>query len=154
SRRARMPRWYGSPAVAHTASFTHIGTPRKGPSGSGPTASRRASSKRRWITALQMPSSASMRAMAASTSSSAVHSRRPRGAANAVASAVRASGPTESPMGTDQARVDGRLPGSVAALVAVGSHPADGVLGLLAGLLGVALHLVGAALALEAAVAG
>ncbi len=44
--KARMPQWYGSPAVCATASFSSIGTPRNGPAGSGPAASARARSAR------------------------------------------------------------------------------------------------------------
>ncbi len=65
---ARMPQWYGSPAVWHTASFTRNGTPRKGPDAACP-ASSCARSERSWITALSWGLTLATRSMAASTSS-------------------------------------------------------------------------------------
>ena len=70
SRRKRMPCWYRSPAECWTPSFTSIGTPRNGPSGSAPRASARARSKRVSTSAPSSGSSASMRVIAASTRSS------------------------------------------------------------------------------------
>ena len=52
SRSRRLPRWSGSPASDPSRSFTRIGTPRNGPSGGPASASARARSSRRWITAL------------------------------------------------------------------------------------------------------
>ncbi len=81
-----MPQWYGSPAEWATASLSRNGTPRNGPSGSGPAAVARADSNRGVITALSAGFRASIRAMAASTSSVGVISPRRTRSACAVAS--------------------------------------------------------------------
>ena len=71
-----MPLCRGSPAEAQTRSFSKKGTPRKGPLAMLPRAAcARAFSKRGVITALSCGLSCSMRAIAASTSSSGVTSR-------------------------------------------------------------------------------
>ena len=49
---SRMPQWYGSPAVWHTASLTRNGTPRNGPAAACVGLVVRAFSNRSWITAL------------------------------------------------------------------------------------------------------
>src|SRR5581483_4577020 len=78
SRRKRIPSWKGSPAWWQTTSLTRNGTPAKGAADARPAgmraASSRARSKRGWMTALSCGSTASMRAMAASTSSRGVTS--------------------------------------------------------------------------------
>ncbi len=68
SRSSRFPRCKGSPAREPSRSLTTTGTPRNGPSGAA-SASARARSSRRWITALSNGFTASTRAIAASTSS-------------------------------------------------------------------------------------
>src|SRR5439155_10450601 len=76
SRRNRIPSWNGSPAWWQVMSLTRNGTPAKGAPAARPTgrraASSRARSKRGWITAFSWGSTASMRAMAAPTSSAGV----------------------------------------------------------------------------------
>ena len=63
------PACIGSPALRSPRSLSTKGTPRNGPSGSAPSASSRALSKRSWMTALSCGLTASMRSMAASTNS-------------------------------------------------------------------------------------
>ena len=86
--RKRLPMWCGSPAMAMPRSFSRNGTPRNGPSGSVPAASRRAASNRSWITALISGFTFSMRSMAASTNSRGDTFPSRTSAACAVASSV------------------------------------------------------------------
>src|SRR5205085_8124587 len=63
SRRKRIPRWNGSPALGQLRSFSTIGTPRNGPYGSsGADAAAIAFSNNGWITAFRSPLTFSMRA--------------------------------------------------------------------------------------------
>ena len=86
-----LPMWYGAPASSPSRSFTTIGTPRNGPSGRLPRACVRARSNNGWMTALSSPFSFSMRAIAASTSSSGLASPERTSSAWAVASRVARS---------------------------------------------------------------
>src|SRR5262249_15837224 len=82
-----MPLWMGSPAVAQAKSFKRNGTPRKGPGGKVELrAWVRAFSKSGVITALSCGLTFSIRAIAASTSSSGVTSPLRTSSAWAVAS--------------------------------------------------------------------
>ncbi|GAA0916242.1 hypothetical protein GCM10009560_11260 [Nonomuraea longicatena] len=65
----REPPVYGSPAIVQPRSFTSAGTPRNGVPSGAFAASSSALSKRLWTTQLSSPSRASIRAMAAPTSS-------------------------------------------------------------------------------------
>src|SRR4051794_13181870 len=64
-----MPKAVGSPATVQPRSLNRIGTPLNGPSGRSPAASARAASKRVRMTASSCGFTASIRAIAASTSS-------------------------------------------------------------------------------------
>ena len=84
---ARMPQWTGSPARCAPRSLSSIGTPRNGPAGRSEAAAwARARSNWRVITEPSSGSSLSMRAIAASTSSSGFTSPRRTSSAWAVAS--------------------------------------------------------------------
>ncbi len=64
-----MPSWNGSPAECAIRSLSSIGTPRNGPPGSSAAAASRAFSNSGVITALSFGLIASIRSIAASTSS-------------------------------------------------------------------------------------
>src|SRR3954454_848058 len=81
-----MPRWKGWPAKAAPRSLTRNGTPRNGPSGRSSAAAARPSSKSGWMTALRSGLSASIRSIAASTSSLGLASPERTSSAWAVAS--------------------------------------------------------------------
>ncbi len=88
----RLPPWYGAPASVPSRSFTTIGTPRNGPSGSWSlAAASRARSNSGWITALRSWFKASIRAIAASTSSIGCASPLRTRAAWSVASSIARS---------------------------------------------------------------
>ena len=76
----------GTPFTNPSKSFTAIGTPRNGPSGSGPLAAARASSYMRWTTALSFGFTCSIAAIAASVSSDGVTSPSRTRRASSVAS--------------------------------------------------------------------
>ena len=78
--------WRGWPAKAAPRSLSRNGTPLKGPSGRSPAAASRPSSYSLWMTALISPLEASMRSIAASTSSSGLASLFRTSSAWAVAS--------------------------------------------------------------------
>ena len=84
--KARRPWAVGSPATWAPRSFSRNGTPRNGPSGTSPAASCLAASKRGRITASSWGFVASMRAIAASTSSLGEASPERTSSACAVAS--------------------------------------------------------------------
>ncbi len=94
----RIPQWYGSPAVCATASLIRNGTPRNGPSGNAAPAAARAFSYSGVITAFSVGLSASMRPIAASTSSGGVTSPVAASSACPVASSHARSSATIAPL--------------------------------------------------------
>src|SRR5215472_10691459 len=111
SRMGPRPKAVASPSTSQPRSLKRTGTPRNGPSGTSPAASARAWSNRVLITASSRGFTASMRPMAASTSSAGLASPRRASSACAVASShVVSVTPARYPADAGQASANPAIP--------------------------------------------